>query len=75
VFALWVECSLGGHAFSVTEVQELDMLIGVLDPAEALEYAPLLLGWSTFLCLASFLPSQNGQLPLQVHALFTQICE
>ncbi|CAM6047081.1 unnamed protein product [Sphagnum compactum] len=57
--------SLGGHAFSVTEVQELDMLIGVLDPAEALEYAPLLLGWSTFLCLASFLPSQNGQLPLQ----------
>jgi nuclear pore complex protein Nup188 len=57
--------SLGGHAFSVTEVQELDMLIGVLDLAEALEYAPLLLGWSTFLCLASFLPSQNAQSPLQ----------
>jgi hypothetical protein len=58
--------SLGGHTFSVAEVQELDSVIGNLDTSEIPEYAPLLLGWATFLCLVSFLPAHDGQAPFQV---------
>ncbi|XP_024375793.1 uncharacterized protein [Physcomitrium patens] len=57
--------SQGGHTFSVAEVQELDGIIGNLDTSEAPEYAPLLLGWATFLCLVSFLPVSGDQAPFQ----------
>ena len=58
--------SQGGHTFSVAEVQELDSMIGNLNTSETPEYAPLLLGWATFLCLISFLPADGGQAPFQV---------
>lgn len=50
----------------MAEVQELDSMIGNLDTSETPEYAPLLLGWATFLFLVSFLPAQGGQPPIQV---------
>ncbi|KAJ7540471.1 hypothetical protein O6H91_10G016600 [Diphasiastrum complanatum] len=51
--------SRGKHGFSLEELQQLDMKIAGLDPADAAEYAPLMLGWATFLCLVSCLPSDG----------------
>ncbi|KAG0574974.1 hypothetical protein KC19_VG307200 [Ceratodon purpureus] len=65
--------SPGGHTFSVAEVHELDSMIDNLDTSEVPEYAPLLLGWATFLCLVSFLPANDGQALFQEMDLSTYV--
>ncbi|KAI5080087.1 hypothetical protein GOP47_0005566 [Adiantum capillus-veneris] len=59
------------HPFAVSDLQQIDGLLGELNASEVQDYAPLLLGWGIFGCLVSFLPmSDTGALDLN-HTFYT----
>ncbi|XP_059647512.1 uncharacterized protein LOC132293878 [Cornus florida] len=49
----------GSSAFSVVDVQEMDVIISSLNAFEMKEAGPLILSWAVFLCLVSSLPGKQ----------------
>eukprot|EP00249_Psilotum_nudum_P036507 c7711_g1_i1 orf=103-2532(+) len=63
--------SQGEHAFTLDELQQIDSMIAGISSADVSEYMPLLLGWASFVCLVSCLPSTEGHLLLEIdHTIY-----